>query len=259
MTDQTRIIFLHIPKTGGTTLESYFKDVFPLEERFCESDPGNKRYELTQTLERAALFVPYDQMASCFSPLIDDKRYYSGHICYGFHRGLPPGPYKYISVIRNPIDRVVSYLNTVYTVSRDRNGSYAEWLGRGQTSGKHYERDNYQTRALLAKGWLNEPAWHELDQTRFDEAIATLEAEFIYGVTEDISGIVHQVREVLHIDLAQEERRLNVTKEGGEVKGYPQSRFEKMPLTDSDMEDIERRHQWDLKLYEYAKSRVTQR
>lgn len=255
MTDQTRIIFLHIPKTGGTTLESYFKDVFPLEERFCESDPGNKRYELIQTLEKAARFAPYDQLAMCFSPLIEDKRYYSGHICYGFHKGIPCRDYKYITVIRNPIDRMVSYLNTVFTVSREENYSYSSWLEHNLSAEKIHERDNYQTRSLLCNGWSRDATWLELTQERFEEAVETLEKDFIYGITEDISSIIKQIRQTLHIDLSQEERRLNVTKEGGEVKGYPQSRFEKMPLTEADMNDIRSRHEWDFKLYEYVKSR----
>lgn len=256
MDESTRIIFLHMPKTGGTTLESYFKDVFPVDSRFCESDTGLGRYEVTKSLERAAMYLSYDKLSCCFHEFLDDRDYYSGHICYGFHAGLRPRPYRYVTVIRDPIKRLISYLNTVYTISRDQVSCYQDWVNLCLESGKFYEMDNYQTRCLLADGWLANPTWGSLDAERYNLAVSTLEKEFVFGVTEHIPLLIKRIKLELGLDLSEEARMLNVTKEGSEVKGYPENRFELMPLTDEDMADIHSHHEWDLKLYNFAKNRA---
>lgn len=260
MSERTKIIFLHVPKTGGTTLESYFKDIFPLEDRWCESDPESVppglpfgyRYGLIKGLEDVAKFVGYGRLVNSFRKLIPEVGYYSGHILYGFHLGLS-GPYRYVTVLRNPVKRVVSYLNTLYSI-KEETVSYQSWLDTCVQSKRFFETDNYQTRSLCGYGFT----LHECEARVFDEAVEALRRDFSFGLTERMEDTIRLIASELQLPLKPEARVLNVSEEGSEVKGHTQ-RHVKMPLTEDNYADIEARNKWDFKLLEAATEIFEQR
>ncbi|GGJ08167.1 sulfotransferase family protein [Neoroseomonas lacus] len=80
-----RLVFLHVAKTGGTTLDHHFAKAFAPDE-IC---PRN--IDLHQ--------LPPDDLAR--------YRYFSGHFVYDQLR-LIPGPIFTVTVLRNPAERVIS-------------------------------------------------------------------------------------------------------------------------------------------------------
>ena len=97
---ESLIVFLHIPKTAGTSLSHLLRQKF-------------KADSITQ------IYKPSD----CARPLadhaagIDDSiKCLSGHIDYGIHEHLSRGC-AYLSMVRNPISRVLSHYN--FTKSKD--------------------------------------------------------------------------------------------------------------------------------------------
>ena len=99
------LIHLHIPKTGGMSLSSMIKHAFRNDEIFDSTARGDEIY--------TGLGVATDECChkrlSGLSPNARCRlRYVAGHVPMGIHRELDR-PAKYFTVIRNPIDRVVSY------------------------------------------------------------------------------------------------------------------------------------------------------
>lgn len=87
------LIFFHLPKAGGTTLNSIiYKNINPNNIwKYCE-------YEHEQELEG-------------ISNALAEKRIrcITGHMAFGLHELTPN--YKYITLLREPVGRVLSYYN----------------------------------------------------------------------------------------------------------------------------------------------------
>ena len=96
------LIHLHIVKNGGTSLNSMVKHGFRHDEVFESTVQGRETYN---GLDRVTL-------ESCQRRLtefgLDRIRYVSGHVPMGLHRVFAR-PVKYISVLRHPVERVISY------------------------------------------------------------------------------------------------------------------------------------------------------
>jgi hypothetical protein len=86
-------IFLHIPKTGGMTMDGVIERLYRQGQRFA-TDPFRHWESLDQF--RA---LPEEQRASY--PII------YGHMAFGIHEAVP-NPCSYFTILRDPIDRTVS-------------------------------------------------------------------------------------------------------------------------------------------------------
>jgi hypothetical protein len=88
--DEKALIFLHIPKTGGRSLQDI------LLRQFAD---GNS---VTNAHERLAEIRVWPEQRK------RDVRYIQGHFVYGVHEILPQES-TYIAMLRDPIDRVISH------------------------------------------------------------------------------------------------------------------------------------------------------
>ena len=90
----TALLFLHIPKTAGTSLLAALDELYPQEERVHlydrQPDSMHPRDFAELPLERRS-----------------ELRFVAGHFRYGLHE-LIPRPCTYITVLREPVDRLQS-------------------------------------------------------------------------------------------------------------------------------------------------------
>ncbi len=98
-----KLVFLHLPKTGGTTLHHHFAQHFAPEE-ICPERFSNLHAWKREDLDR--------------------YRYFSGHFNFDQVR-LIPGPLFIVTVLRDPVERLMSnYLfwkrHTVEAITRDK-------------------------------------------------------------------------------------------------------------------------------------------
>ena len=95
------LIHMHIPKTGGTSLSSMVKHGFKSDEIFEWTKDGVNIYS-------ALSIAPQERCQEYLTAFgLDRIRYLSGHVPFGVHRVFDR-PARYITVLRNPVERVVS-------------------------------------------------------------------------------------------------------------------------------------------------------
>lgn len=137
------LIFLHILKTAGTTLNVILENHFPPERTFATFP--NRRHP--------------DGSLAGFRALSDAEKanidLLTGHMGFGLHRELPR-PAVYITILRDPVERVVS---RYYHEKRDPPSHAHDMIQKGmglaeyaQYYAEEANMDNLQTR-MIAGNW----------------------------------------------------------------------------------------------------------
>lgn len=223
------LVFLHIPKAGGSTLQDYILSHYP----------GGRFYRFTGDTQQWLDFpsIPEDERA-----LYDAL---AGHVHFGVHRHLPD-PSTYITMLRDPVDRVVSHYYFVladpthylYPVVAGRNYTLLEFALTRVT----HELDNDQVR------WLTEPHHFDVEQvTRslLDEAKWNLEHGIAcFGLMERFDQSLRCFEAAFGWDHRPVPEKKNVNRE-------------RPPLSEIDpaaLEVIREANRFDVELYEFAKA-----
>ncbi|TND09662.1 MAG: hypothetical protein FD123_1019 [Bacteroidetes bacterium] len=179
MPNKARLIFMHIPKTAGISMTSIIKANYRKNElgatRFMWQ--GNPDFqELTETERRRINML-------------------CGHMPFGIHQKMGEGPFEYFTMLREPVERVLSAYNDILTHEdhflhkelKENRNSFRELA----ENGKWLALDNCQVRMisgslLIPFGQINashlETALQNIDrffplvgvQHRFDEFVLQL-------------------------------------------------------------------------------------
>lgn len=229
MTNPDTIIFLHIPKTAGTTLNHIFR----------------QQYEPQQL----HAWGPTDSIQAYQQLPIEEKkaiRLISGHTAYGIHE-LVPGTSTYMTFLRDPVQRVVSYYHFVKNNDQHYLSSHIANEFKGikpfVSSGITPMVDNGQTR-FISGAWP-EPGFGEITSQHFAQAKANLDQSFtVVGLTEQFDMTLLLLRDAFNWRNIKYVRQ-NVT------KAAPHERI----LTPEERETILAFNHWDMLLYEYACAR----
>jgi hypothetical protein len=156
-TPSTTVLFMHIPKTAGTSMRRMLESVYDKEDVAYLYDPHDWP---TAILPQNFAGVPIEQRSR--------MRLVVGHFPYGIHR-LLPGPSTYVTVLRDPMDRLIS----LYHHNRLRaTGPLRESLDAGMTleefvlSGRIMQSDNEMVRQIAGPpnvpfGQCNEALMHD--------------------------------------------------------------------------------------------------
>jgi len=145
--DTEAVIFLHLPKAAGTTLNRLIEWEYPIFEIYS-IDPVVYRWS-------------WKHLQRLSEKRLKRTRVFKGHMPFGLHEILPQ-PATYITVVREPVDRVVSAfyfmrnykLHPLYWKLRLKKWSLEDFVRRSR-------RENVQCK-ILAGAEYEEPCTAEI-------------------------------------------------------------------------------------------------
>lgn len=226
------VIFVHIPKTAGSTFSTILARHY------------SRHTISTYSVDAVRDLIGYPETMRAEAHLLQ------GHFSYGVH-GYLPNPAKYITFLRDPVDRVISlyYFGlerpAVYYHQRlvEEGLSLAEFVKEGITE----ETSNFQVRAIAGIVQPGPEVFPPLDETTLPLAKQRLAADFTaFGLTERFDESLVLFCRALRWSLWSGKlayQRQNVTAKRKAVA-------EIAPET---IELIRRHNALDLELYDYAR------
>lgn len=225
------ILFLHVPKTAGTTL----RNIFYSNYSYLEED---EKYTVRTRKET-------NQFASLEQFRLERVKLVVGHFAYGLHDYLYRN-FKYVSFIREPVERVLSSYyfskwnvnDDFYKYINDNNIGPVEFL----LSRKYPWLENGQVKLFSGVKDVS----IECDDQIYNMAIANIEKDFLFiGTIENFNESLFILSKYLDWPL-QKYETLNVTPQ--QVKNADISSMEK--------EKIRKLNYYDYKLYAYVQEKL---
>lgn len=214
------VIFLHLPKTAGTTLNRLIEWEYPVFQMYS-IDP--------------VFFTWSARHLRKLSPeRLKKTRMFKGHMLYGLHEVLPQ-PATYITVLRDPVDRVISAyyfmrsykLHPLYWKLKRSNCSLEEFV-------RQFQRDNVQSK-IIGGSPYELPCTREIVERakdnlrhrfavvglseRFEESLALMKLRFGWKLSSYSSFNVTRSRPKKH-DLPQSTLELIHEKNGLDMELY---------------------------------------
>ena len=223
------IIFLHIPKTGGRSLQNI------LLRQYSEEEVITDAHEIL------------DQISDWPEEKKRNIRYLQGHFIYGIHKILPQ-ECSYITVLRDPVDRVISHY---YYIKRSPGHPLNEVIHRDTldlkgyiTSGVCDEVVNDQTRLIAG---VSRSSVIDVD-TMLVKAKQNIDREFV------VTGIVEQFDETVMLL----KRRLGLRNVFYGVRNQTIGRPKKEQIPEQILNLITERNHADIELYAHAKQKLAE-
>jgi hypothetical protein len=224
------VVFLHIPKTAGQTLEKILERNYP-RDRILTFSGHDHRVEIERFKK-----LPETQRAH--------YRLIKGHLRFGLHRFIP-GKSSYIAFLREPVARVLSF----YRYARNLPDHYLhrELNENGVTIRDLIKRNatpelfNHQTRMIAGDEW--DDLRRDVSEDALARAQENLRTHFSFvGLTEEFDASVCLLRRNFGWSVPfYVKRNVTVQKSSGRDVD-PETRAA-----------LREANALDLKLYEYAR------
>jgi FkbM family methyltransferase len=246
--DNVPVYFLHIPKTAGSTLNSFFRTVYPPE--------------------KISPYWGWHQLLNISNEELLTYQLYSGHFYSYFHK-LVSTPLRYCTFLRDPIDRALSHYGHI--IKDNTHYLHKHALALGDFSA--YIRDesvrftisNFQARALALDAdpfvlastlsqeqlesyelerMLESIEFNLSDKELLDIAKQNLEQFCFIGITERFEESLKLLCHTFNWSVTSEIQSTNVNND----------RVAREKLSEEDMSILKKLNEADFELYEYAKN-----
>ena len=231
MINSKNIIFLHIPKTGGTTLSTIIEKHYHKSSIYIASEVGLG-------------WCTLDDISCHFRNLTEkDKKKIKllrGHQKFGLHDYLP-NSFKYITMIREPISRVISHyfhlLRDDVPKQNKPNMPLIEYVKNGNSV-----CTNYQTRILSGISDFD-----YVDSKALDKAKFNLDNYFIaVGITQKFDQSLILFKNVFDwnfFDILYIKRGVAKNKKSSKI-------------SDDTLDIIKENNKLDIELYNFAQKKL---
>jgi hypothetical protein len=222
------LIFLHIPKAGGSTLH-----------RIIE-----KQYEPSTIFTIPSFYSSKEEFRQAAEFQLKEIKVLKGHMFFGLPDVLP-NPSTYITLLRDPVERIISHyyyvlrtpIHYLYKDVKAKNMSLKEYA----CSGLSVELDNGQTRLISGFNFLDhsQPASQEM----LEVAKQNLKSQFaVVGIVEDFNKTLMLLKKEFGWKMPFYVKE-NTTK----------NRLLKERVSKETLDVIKKHNELDIELYRYAK------
>ncbi len=169
--DQRLLLYIHVPKTAGTTMKTIIQWLYKWNEIFWAK---NQQYL-------------HEKVNNLSTQQLQNISIVAGHSPYGMHEYFPHSSYKYFTFLREPIDRTISQY---YFISRSPHHPLYPYIVNKGLSLKQliekglFDRFNIQTYWLtgIDKNYFTEG--HQSQEVT-DTALANIQEDFDFvGLNE---------------------------------------------------------------------------
>jgi len=234
----SKLLFIHIPKTAGISLRKVL-------ERFYEKEEIDLIYE-----EKIKEFKNLPEMER------SNKKVYFGHYPYGLHNYIPR-PCSYITILREPIERVISLYSYVY--KDPTHPFYGKFdfnkipISHFVESGMTLETDNEQTRFISGI----DPEFGQCSSEMLETAKDNLRKKFlVVGLSEYFDETVLLIKLALGwripLKLSIKKYLFSTSSPYYENTNVSKHRIHREDLSDYDLNIIRKYNEFDIQLYNYA-------
>lgn len=237
------IIFMHIPKTGGTTLQSLIRKQFN-SSVVLHVDPA----QMFQSLEEIKALPDTEK---------SKYQFIRGHMPFGLHYYLPQ-PATYITLLRWPVDRVISHYYHIlrnpthhhYHEVKTKKISLEEYVA----SGMEPMLDNTQTRLLNNQARIFFPdsqlySYGRCPGKMLKQAKKNIDKHFsLVGTTERFDETLFLLNKIFGWQLPMDYKRMNENPNQG-----PEYKKDIPPAA---IKVIEKYCNLDIQLYKYAEKKL---
>jgi hypothetical protein len=228
--EQTAVIFLHIPKTAGTTMLQILDRQYPPQSIFSLGSIAQEsiaQFEALSAEEKAQI------------------RLLRGHMAFGLHE-LFPGPAAYFTILRDPVARVISHYNFI---QRTPDHYLHDRVVEGELSLQALLEKDYalmlnDAQVRLVSGVWGDAPFGQVTPEMLQTAKKNLAQSFaVVGLMEEFDKTVLLLKETFNWPEPVTYLRRNVTKQGMTAETLP-------PQT---IERIRQVNQQDQALYEFGR------
>ena len=234
------LIFLHVTKTGGTTLRRI------LDKKF-------RSMEIV-TLHKSDVFPDGNDMrVNDFIKLsIENKqtvRFIRGHIDFGLHRHIPH-PSTYITLLRDPVERIISWYYFLLQNKNPESKDYTEGILKSKDI-KDFIYKGKGGRNTLTRQFCSSSEWRKAKSPaeRYGIAETNLEKYFLFGILEKFDESLILFKRFFGWQDLPVYTKANVTKK--------RPKRHELPLGAIDV--INESFNLDIKLYNRAKKLINQK
>lgn len=235
------VLFLHLPKTGGSTLNNCLYEQHSLDE-----DEGNDPY-----YSRGMYYFPsgfFREAGGLSAPELANLgrsglQAVAGHFDFGLHSVLKGDEFRYVTLLRHPVGRIASLYRHVMHFSEPDRDLHEELVRDRVTLEEFAERDlveleNDQCRRL-AGGFVD----GELARRNLEEEF------FFVGLTEEFDRSLLMLKRAMHWERPLQYYPKNVSAEWCDPE----------PPSERACRIISERNACDLKVYEWVKQEFQER